>query len=395
MDEHDRRWRAASAGLVVMRLVDHWVAGGPAATRAHGSAAVRCEIDGIDDATPLRRILAAIVDTIDESSTADLRPLNQRLMAYGQALQYDAAWSLAIDVYETIISLADPVEDADLVAAAHIEFATSLRNVGALGAASIACARAEDVANAAGDMIGVLRARIGEAKIAIARGNIPRAEHILDDTIGRAEGAAFADVRSRALHDRATVAGLRGQFDQAIQYAYSALPLSTSQRERDRILADIATGFLSLGLLAVARDAYLVLLATAQDQYVRWTAGLNLMEIAGREGAETSFVRYLREFEAADLTPFLQVKFLITAGNGYRELDQADAGLPYLQQAIALASSYELHQLLFEAEAGLAAAQRPVTRVSAEGWAPVAAEVEGVAEAIRGMLALTQPANDD
>ena len=61
-----------------------------------------------------------------------------------------------------------------------------------------------------------LRARIGEAKVAIARGNMPSAEQILDETIHRATGETFADVRSRALHDRATVAGLRGQYDQAI-----------------------------------------------------------------------------------------------------------------------------------------------------------------------------------
>jgi tetratricopeptide (TPR) repeat protein len=361
MEETDPAWPQVSAGLVVMRLVDHWIADGVGAN-AWGMTAVREAIDQISAATPLRRILISIVDTIGESPTVDVRALNPRLMAYGQALEYDAKWSLATDVYETIIGHAHPVEDADLVATAYIQLATSLRNVGELGAASDAYEKAQDVANAAGDMIGVLRARIGEAKIAIARGNMPQAETILDDTIDRAEGEAFADVRSRALHDRATVAGLRGQFDRAIQFAYSALHLATSQRERDRILADIATGFLSLGLLDVARDAYLVLVATAQDQYVRWTAALNLMEIAGRQGAEPVFDRYRRELASEDLPPYLRVQYLLIVGNGYRDLGRADDAVSHLTRAVALASANQLNQLLFEAEESLAGARESVAR---------------------------------
>jgi tetratricopeptide (TPR) repeat protein len=388
LDECNPDWRSVSAGLVVMRLVDRWIEDGVVAADSWGATAVRESVAAIPDTTPLQRILASIVDRISDARRVDMRALSPRLMAYGQALEYDAKWHLAIDVYETIINHADPKEDADLLATAYIQLGSSLRNVGALGAASISYEKAHDVAVAAGDMIGVLRARIGDAKVAIARGNMPNAESILDDTIRRAEGEMFADVRSRALHDRATVAGLRGQYDQAIQFAYSALNLSTSQRERDRILADIATGFLSLGLFDVARDAYLVLIATAQDQYVRWTAGLNLMEIAGRQGAEPLFDRYRREFMGAELTPFLQVRYLITVGNGYRELGRPNAGILYLEQAVVLAATNEFNQLLFEAEAALAAAEKPVKRVPTTPWTPVPTEVEGIAEAIRDMRTL-------
>ena len=52
-------------------------------------------------------------------------------------------------------------------------------------AAAAAYEQASRVALAAGDMIGVLRGRIGDAKIAMARGNMPQAESILDETIER------------------------------------------------------------------------------------------------------------------------------------------------------------------------------------------------------------------
>ena len=385
IDENDPSWRAVSAGLVVMRLVDRWIADGASATHAWGVNGVREAIGEIDSATPLQRILTSIVDTIVNSPTVDVRSIDPRLMAYAQSLEYDAKWALAIDVYETIIGHAHPVDDADLVATAYIQLASSLRNVGELSAASNAFEKAGDIASSSGDMIGVLRARIGEATVAIARGNMPRAEDILDEAIDKARGEAFSEVRSRALHDRATVAGLRGQFDRAIQFAYAALDIAPSQRARDRILADIATGFLSLGLFDIARDAYLVLVATAQDQYVRWTAGLNLMEIAGRQGAEPVFHRYRREFLAADLPPYLQVRYLIVVGNGYRDLGQSETGIPFLQHAITLASTNQFNQLLFEAEESLAAAHEPAALTVSEAWASVPIEVAGIAEAIREM----------
>ena len=41
MDETDRSWRAVSAGLVVMRLVDQWIADGPSASRVDSWAVER------------------------------------------------------------------------------------------------------------------------------------------------------------------------------------------------------------------------------------------------------------------------------------------------------------------------------------------------------------------
>jgi tetratricopeptide (TPR) repeat protein len=383
--ESDTVWRATSAGLVVLRLVDRWIVDGPVEQNDWNVASVREAIAEIDDATPQRRILGSIVDAVAGSKTVNVRAVTPRLTAYAQTLEYDARWTLAIDVYRSVIGHAHPADDADLVALAFIQLGICLRNVGDLAAALEACERAQDVANAAGDMIGVLRARIVEAKIAISRGNLPRAEQILDDTIGRAEGGSLPDVRWRALHERATVAGMRGEFDRAIQFAYAALPFASSQRDRDRILSDVATGFLSLGLLDIARDAYLVLIATAQDQYVRWTSSLNLMEIAARQGAETVFDHYRRELGAVELPPYLRGKYLIIVGNGYRELGAPETGLPYLHDAVSYTSVNGLNHLLFEAEESLAASRTPANRAPLLAEPEVPVQVAGVAEAIRSM----------
>src|SRR4051812_8108971 len=121
LDECNPDWRSVTAGLVVMRLVDRWIEDGAVATDGWGANAVRESVAAIPVTTPLQRILASIVDRIIDATRVDMRALSPRLMAYGQALEYDAKWHLAIDVYETIISHADPAEDADLLATAFIQ----------------------------------------------------------------------------------------------------------------------------------------------------------------------------------------------------------------------------------------------------------------------------------
>jgi hypothetical protein len=121
LDESNSEWRSVAAGLVVMRLVDRWIQDGVVATDGWGGHAAREAIAEIPATTPLQRILASIVDRIIDATRVDMRALSPRLMAYGQALEYDAKWHLASDVYETIIDHADQTEDADLLATAYIQ----------------------------------------------------------------------------------------------------------------------------------------------------------------------------------------------------------------------------------------------------------------------------------
>lgn len=386
MDETDSSWRAVSAGLVTMRLVDAWIADGPTVSRVDSWSvgAVREAIAQVPETTPVRRMLSAIVDVMISAPAIDTHALAPRLMAYAQSLEYDAKWSLAVDVYETITAHSDPTEDADLVVTAYIQLAFCQRTLGDLDSAADAYARASHVALAAGDLMGVLRGRLGDAKIAMARGNMPQADRILEETIERAEAGGLDDLKSRALNDRAFVAGSSGRHEQAIHYSYRALELSKTQRDRDRILINIATGFRYLGLADAARDAYLVLATTAQEQYVRWFSELNLMELAATQRAELQFDKYRRDLEAADFTPLLRVTYLLYVGRGHHALGHDEEGIPYLERAVEMASQHGLNQLMFEAEAALDEARRRV-RFQAPKATAVDSEVQNVVHAIQDM----------
>lgn len=388
MDEGDPNWRSIGAGLVVLRLVDAWVVEGPSVV-CEDSWSLMGVLDAlheVDPHVPTRRILTGVVDALRATVGVDLHVVTPRLMAYAQTLEYDAQWRLAADVYKTIIEYGHPPVEGDLAVSASIQLGHCLRNLGALSEASEVYAAASDIANKNGDLIGVLRARIGEAKVATSRGNMPEAEAILDETIAQAADHCLDDVHSRALHDRATVAGMRGQHDRLVQFGYQALALSTSQRERDRILIDVATGFFELGLIEIARDAYLVLHATAQDEYVRWSAGINLIEVAGRQCMEPTFDRYRRDFENVELPPYLQASYFLIVGNGLRSFGRVKDAVTYLERAIEVAAEHGLNQVLFEAEEGLAGAKLTTARSSRSGrFVEPSDEVLGIAAAIREM----------
>jgi tetratricopeptide (TPR) repeat protein len=387
MSDDDPNWRSVSAGLVALRLLDAWIEEGPSVVTddSWGLAGVIEAIEAIDQGVPIRRVLLGVVDAMRSSSGIDLHVVTPRLMAYAQMLEYDTRWALAADIYQTIIAHGHPSEEGDLVVSASIQLGHCLRNIGDLKGASRAYTSGSELAQSNGDIIGVLRSRIGEAKVAISRGNMPEAEALLDDTIARATEHELTDVKSRALHDLASVASMRGQYDRVVKFGYQALDLSTAPRERDRILVDIATGFLDLGLLDVARDAYVVLVATAQEQYVRWAAGLNLIDVASRQGMEPMFDRYRRDFENVELPPYLQASYYLIVGNGYRTFGRASEAVPYLELAVDVASRNELNKLLFEAEESLAGARVAAARRTAAPAPEFSSDVLEVADAIREM----------
>ena len=356
LEDGDAEWRSVSAGLVVLRLVDSWIEEGAAAVAADGWGirSVEAAIEEMPAGIPARAVLRSVVDAVRTSPTSDMHAIAPRLMAYARALDLDAKWALSADVYQTVISHVHPIDESDVAITAHIRLAFSLRELGEIDASATAYDDACVLAQSVGDVVGVLRAQIGRARIAVTRGNLPDAERHLDDAITRAGSEGLPEVRAVALQERANVAYLRGNYDSAVRLAYEALRDTQDPINRDRLLVDIAGSFYMLGARSVARDAYLILEATAQEQYQRWVAAINLMEIAAAEGATTIFERYRRNLLEQPLTPVLQAQLHLHIGTGYLDLGKPLAARAALNTARGLGERYQLNQLLFAAEERLA-----------------------------------------
>ena len=373
LEDGDPSWRAVTAGLVVLRLVESWIEEGAQVVAADswGVRSVRAAIDDMPDGLPARTLLAGVVDALTSAHAGDLHGVTPRLMAYARSLDLEARWALAADVYDTILRHAHPFEDTDVVVNALLRRGHCLRQMGALAEAATVFVTAGEVATRASDMIGTLRARIGEAKVLAERGNLPAADEMLESAAAVAGEHTLSEVRSAATHDRSHVAILRGRYDAAVRFAYDALRESSNEHERERILNDLATAFSMLGVKSAARDAFLIIATTAREQYLRWAATINLLELAADESVRLQFERYRQQLANAELPPLLQVQFELHVGRGYQAMGEPGLAQAWLERAAGSAASHSFNKLVFEAEEALATNSQPVQRMPA-----VALEVE-------------------
>src|SRR4249919_312511 len=91
LDEHDPEWRAAAAGLVLLRLLDSWIEEGPSAASPDGWAVrnVGAAIDEMPEGIPARAILRSALESITEARSVSMHTVTPRLMAYARTLDTD------------------------------------------------------------------------------------------------------------------------------------------------------------------------------------------------------------------------------------------------------------------------------------------------------------------
>ena len=385
MEESDGEWPAVSAGLVTLRLVDRWAEEGVQVSSADAweMRAVRNAIGAVERSTVARSVLTSLVDSLGAAG-GEMSLVAPRLMAYGRALDCEGKFRLAADVFEMLVTYSRPTEEPDLAIDANMRLAYCERMSGDLDRAALAYARASEIAEEANDVAGVLRARIGDAKIAIARGNLPRAEEILAETADRAAEHSLPELRALALHDRAVVAHSRRDHERAIRLAFEALQGMQTPVSRDRVLGDLAAAFADLGVRSTARDAHLVLAATAQEQSQKWISTINLMEIAALDGCEPVFEQYRRELAAADLPPQMATAYQLYVAKGYELFGKLGDALAVLGTARQLAESHHLNQMTFEIEQRIQAVKQ-ARKVTVPRAINAPETVQDVADAIGQM----------
>src|SRR5690606_18460791 len=106
------------------------------------------------------------------------------------------------------------------VADAYVQMGGCLRTLGEPEEALLAYQAAAWIARDQAMPAMAVRARIGEANVALQRGNLPSAEAQLDRAIADAQAAGDDNVLAMALHDRAHVAYRRGQHEHAVTLGY-------------------------------------------------------------------------------------------------------------------------------------------------------------------------------
>jgi tetratricopeptide (TPR) repeat protein len=360
--EGSAAWHSIIAGYAAVQLFESW-AGlevGAIPPNTIELRRVRRYVEAVPESLPIRRCLLQMVERIDASVhvRATERParsveVTRVLATYAKLLQYDAQWRLAADVHKTIIDHAHLLDDAERLLDSMLMRGFSLRMQGLLDEASDAYAALRTAAVFADNERYRLESFLSDAKIAVDRGNIPFARDLLDRTIADARRTGCSIVISKGLTDRARVAAMQGEYDLSLTCSYEALERSTDQMDRERILGNIAVTFAHMGLREAARDAGLLVAATAQDRSARLTAIVNLMELAYQDGRELVFEQYRRELAREDLTPYLRVVYLETSANGLRTFGRYTEAKTATERMLDVAEEHALHEFVIKAEAAL------------------------------------------
>ncbi len=349
-------WRSVLSGWLVMRLAD--------SVREHGRAVIESDwagiysireaVKGVSEGDPIRRVLSRLLDELS-SPDYNVRDFATALLSYGRALDYAGKWKLAADVFGTVAEFSPPRIDAKIAVEAHSALGAAARRAGDWEQSAAGYANASHIAETVGDLAGMLRVQVGMANTHAARGNFPAAEEILKRVVAEASVSHLEDVAAVALHTRASVAHGRGKYADAVRLGYEALKLTTSANARDAVLADIAACFAELGMREAARDAHLIVAATAQDQWSRWQATLNLMELASIDGMQEAFDSYASELAGAPLGPTWRAYFYLYLGQGHERFGRYELAVENLNAAVQFASEHQIHKVMIDAEQSLTA----------------------------------------
>jgi tetratricopeptide (TPR) repeat protein len=304
----------------------------------------------------VRGVLTCVLEEITTRSKVD-ETVCAALIGYGRALDYEASWGLATDVFSTVAALAQPERNARLAVEANIAVGGTARRNGDWETSARAYSQAAYIADTLGDRPGVLAVQIGIANTYLAKGNLPQAQTILDDVIVQARDQELPEIQGLALHSRAALASRSAEHAEALKLAYEALNLTVKPADKDVVLEDIAAIFTQLGMHDPARDALLVLTATAQMKFVRWSATLNLMELASLDGMEDAFDGYAYQLARAPLGPWIRSHYLLFLGEGFNRFGRQEASIQALEEAVRFAESNQIHQVAFKAQDAIVAAR--------------------------------------
>jgi tetratricopeptide (TPR) repeat protein len=351
MKEDSASWRSVFAGLSVLRLVDSYADSGASIDPANWAQlhSVRSAIEAVSEGDPVRGVLSTVLEQAAKRMLID-DVVCGSLLSYGRVLDYEASWGLAIDVFSSVAKLARPERNPKLAVEANVLVGGSARRNGDWDTSARAYSQAAFIADTLGDREGVLTVQVGIANTYIAKGNLPQAQTILDDVIVQAREQHLSEVQGIALHSRAGLAGHRGDYAEGVKLAYEALGHTKKPAEKDQVLSDIGAMFTLLGMHDAARDAHLILASTAQTKVVRWSATLNLMELAGLDGREDAFDSYARDLAREPLSAWLRSHYLLFLGEGFARFGRYQAAEDALREAASFAEANQIHQIAFKAQ---------------------------------------------
>jgi tetratricopeptide (TPR) repeat protein len=375
--EHDREHpaRLALGAYVVARLEDRLLSGLEGVEAQEGFswqvAAVRRHLGDLPADVPEAAHLRGIADAVpgDPMPTPALRLC---LTAYAYFLEHEARLDEAIDM----LGLAGRAHGASVPAAefaAIALFAGRLNRLLARWAAANTCyERAEEAAISAGDIVTMLRSRLGRCGVLRGQGNLPLAMANTRSVVDEAAKLGLREVQAMAYADLGSVYANQGLRVEAVQANYQAFLLSEDTLQRMRVLGDLGVCLLGMGVFEAARLAFEIVVNSNTSFHVRTNAVLELMDLESSVGNRVAFERRRAQAEEVRdrMMPSLSADFHFKAGVGFARFSRFKRAKELLGAGLRLAEEHRLNVWYFKFENELKALEALETSASVEAREP-------------------------
>jgi tetratricopeptide (TPR) repeat protein len=353
--EHDLSARLALGAYLVSRLVDRMLARDDSPGAREGSLwqldAVRRHLRELPADSPESAHLHGITDAIPVGSQSRAS-LRLSLMAYAYFLEHEGRLEEAIEVLALAVRTHGLEVPAGDFAAAAL-FGGRLNRLLARWAAATTCyASAESAAESVGDMVLVLRARLGRGAVLRGQGNLPLARQVAEAAAASAAAAGHREVEAMAYADLGAVLLNECRQVEAIQAIYQSFLLSDDLLQRTRALGDLGVALLGIGAVDAARTAFDIVLRSRTSFGVRMNAVLELMDVESAVGNRVAFERRRGEGEAdrGRMPPSMLADYLYKAGIGLARFGQVTRARDLLLAGQQHAETHHLNAWYFRFE---------------------------------------------
>jgi tetratricopeptide (TPR) repeat protein len=385
--ERDVSARLALGAYIVARLVDRLLSFHIDDQAAEGFRwqleSVRRHVDELPADEPETAHLAGIVEAIPAQGPPPSAALWKSLTAYAYFLEHEARLEESLEMLSLAARTQGPMPQAEF--ARYALMAGRLNRLLTRWDAATACyVAAEDAGMQAGDMVAVLRGRLGKGAVHRGQGNLPAARQIAEAVAREADALHLREPQAIAYGDLGVVYGLQGLRLEALQAYYRAFQLSTDSVERMRPLGDLGLGLHEIGAYDAARLALQIVVNSDASLLVRVNALIELMDLESCTGNRVAFERCRNDAEAlrARMSPSMTVDYRYKVGVGFARFGQFERARRSLTTALELAEHHRLNAWYFKVEESLKEisahpTQEPASpRISELSGAPAIREME-------------------
>jgi tetratricopeptide (TPR) repeat protein len=392
-DDREVSARLALAAYVTARLVDRTHEG---AADEEGREALAWQVDAVRrhlmDLPPELPETAHLVGILEAVPGAGQAPTGLRLglTAYAYFLEHEARLAEALDV----LALAARCHGKGIPAGefgAIALFAARLHRLQAQwSAANASYAAAEEAGHATGDMVTVLRSRLGRGGVLRGQGNLPACRAVAESVLRSAEELKLRDLQAMACADLSAVLELQGLLTESVQAEYRAFRLSDDEIQRMRYLGDLGIALARIGAFGAARTAFEIVVASQASFLVRTNAVLELMELESGVDNRVAFERFRAEAESVRdrMPPSMMADYLYKVGVGLARFGKLARAREVLSEGLRQTEASGLNAWYFRFERTLQGLSGGAPVDTREAGLPVSAglsELPAVQEVALGL----------